>query len=311
MLRSWTALLILVAAFGIGVPPAANALPVRPQCGDFVNCPTTVSATAASAATSVAPLRKATTSTNPASPARECRERIGTGSDTQVVDCSFQGGWWVDAHQCYVKAMMPQPDKVDLRWDGHATGAIYMCVALGADDRYLTTYFWAATQPPEIPNADPAALARQAVAALNLQPIRIGMVPEDRPGYVGIVGMPVWMWVDRPDARTYGPASNSATDGSVSVTIQAKVSRSVWEMGDGHVVTCTTAGTVYEDRFGKNMSPDCGYRYSRQGTYTVRATTTWDIAWTANTGQSGTIPLTLTATRTVVIGEVQVITTGG
>ncbi len=228
-----------------------------------------------------------------------------------MVPCVFQSGWWVDDQQCYVKVMQPQPPQSDERWLGRTTGAIYMCVALGADATFSTRFFWRATQPPEIPTADPATLARQAVAALNLQPIRIGMVPEDKPGYVGIVGMPVWMWVDRPDARTYGPASNTAADGAVSVTIQAKVSRSVWEMGDGHVVTCTTAGTVYEDRFGTNMSPDCGYKYSRQGTYTVRAATSWDIAWTANTGQSGTIPLTLMATRTVTIGEIQVITTGG
>ena len=182
-----------------------------------------------------------------------------------------------------------------------------MCVALGADAKYLTTFFWSATQPPEIPTADPLALARQAVAALNLQPIRMGMVPEDKPGYVGLVGMPVWMWVDEPDAHTYGPASNTATDGAVSVTINAKVRQTLWQMGDGKAVTCTTAGTVYQDSDGKNMSPDCGYRYGSQGTYTVRATATWDITWSSNTGQSGTIPLTLTASRTVVIGEVQVL----
>jgi hypothetical protein len=135
----------------------------------------------------------------------------------------------------------------------------------------------------------------------------MGMVPEDKPGYVGLVGMPVWMWVDTPDAHTYGPASNTASDGSVTVTIIAKVARTLWEMGDGRSVTCATAGTPYQDSNGKQHSPDCGYSYSKQGTYTIRATTTWDIAWTANTGQSGTIPLTLTATRSVVIGEVQVL----
>jgi hypothetical protein len=182
-----------------------------------------------------------------------------------------------------------------------------MCVAPGADARYLTTFFWALNQPPEIPAVDPSVLALQAVAALQLQPIRIGMVPEDRPGYVGLVGMPVWMWVDAPDPHTYGPATNTASDGSVNVTITAKVAKTLWEMGDGKSVVCTSAGTAYTDSDGKHASPDCGYSYGTQGTYTIRATTTWDVAWTANTGQSGTIPLTLTATRTVTIGEVQVL----
>ncbi len=213
----------------------------------------------------------------------------------------------MDTRQCYVKAMVPQPPLIDERWGGHSVGAIYMCVALGADARYFTRFFWALTQPTEIPVADPMVLAQQAVAALQLKPVKMGMVPEDKPGYVGLVGMPVWMWVDAPDAHTYGPASNTATDGSVSVTIAARVVRTLWEMGDGHAVTCTTAGTPYQDSNGKQPSPDCGYSYSHQGTYTIRATTTWDIPWTASTGQSGTIPLTLTATRTVVIGEVQVL----
>jgi len=206
-----------------------------------------------------------------------------------------------------MKLMQPAPEKSDPRWERQTTGGVYMCVALGADATYTTTFFWSPSQPPEIPTVDPAVLARQAVAALNLQPIRIGMVPEDKPGAVGLVGMPVWMWVAGPDARTYGPATNTANDGALSVSITAKVSLTRWDMGDGQVVTCRTAGSIYEDRFGKQMSPDCGYRYSTQGSYTIRAVTTWDIAWTASTGQAGSIPLTLTATRTVVIGEVQVL----
>ena len=240
-------------------------------------------------------------------PTRVCRQRVGTGSDTQVITCTFQGGWWIDKLQCYVKALDPQPPKSDPRWENNSDGAVYMCVALGADATYLTRFFWALNQPPEIPYVDPSVLAQQAVAALQLRPIRMGMVPEDKPGYVGLVGMPVWMWVDTPDMHTYGPATNTASDGSVTVTINAKVAKTLWEMGDGKSVVCATAGTAYQDSDGKKMSPDCGYSYSKQGTYTIRATTTWDIAWTANTGQSGTIPLTLTATRTVVIGEVQVI----
>ena len=213
----------------------------------------------------------------------------------------------VKAQQCYVKAMDPPLPFTDARWLNHTDGAVYMCVALGADATYTTSFFWSQDALPGLAYTDPSVLAEQAVAALQLKPIRMGMVPEDKPGYVGLVGMPVWMWVDTPDPHTYGPASNTATDGSVSVTITARVVRTLWEMGDGNAVTCTTAGTPYQDIKGKQPSPDCGYSYSHQGTYTIRATTTWDIPWTASTGQSGTIPLTLTATRNVVIGEVQVL----
>ncbi len=214
----------------------------------------------------------------------------------------------MDLAQCYVSLLSPQPDKTSAYWEGHTDGNVYRCATpKAANDGFVISVFWSPTVPIGVVSVDPAVLAEKAVVALQLRPIRMGMVPEDKPGYVGLVGMPVWMWVDAPDAHTYGPASNTASDGSVTVTISAKVAKTLWEMGDGRSVTCATAGTPYQDADGKQPSPDCGYSYSKQGTYTIRATTTWDISWTANTGQSGTIPLTLTATRTVVIGEVQVL----
>jgi len=297
-------LVMLVCCAIVALPARTSGATSRlPQCDASNGC----AQASAGQTTTQSGAPAAGASETVSAPARVCRQRVATGSDTQIIPCTFQGGWWVNSQQCYVKALTPQPDKSDPRWDRNSTGAIYMCVALGADATYLTSFFWSETQPPEIPNVDPTVLAQQAVAALQLQAIRMGMVPEDKPGYVGLVGMPVWMWVDEPDPHTYGPASNTASDGSVTVTINAKVAKTLWEMGDGKSVVCTTAGTAYMDSYQKQPSPDCGYSYSAQGTYTIRATTTWDIAWTANTGQSGTIPLTLTATRAVVIGEVQVI----
>jgi len=299
----YLAVIVVASLAALVVPIQATAtVPGAPPCslsGDVCS--------SASATTTVPGLAKSTGTKSPSASARVCRERLGDNTATQEISCTFQGGWWIDSEQCWVKLVDPQPAKSDPIWAGHTDGAIYMCVAPGADARYLTWFIWRATQPPEIPNVDPSVLAQQAVAALQLRPIRMGMVPEDKPGYVGLVGMPVWMWVDTPDPHTYGPATNTASDGSVTVTINAKVAKTLWEMGDGKSVVCTTAGTAYQDSDGKQPSPDCGYSYTKQGTYTIRATTTWDIAWTANTGQSGTIPLTLTATRTVVIGEVQVI----
>ena len=56
-------------------------------------------------------------------------------------------------------------------------------------------------------------------------------------------------------------------------------------------------------------SPDCGYRYSRQGVYTVRATSYWVVRW-AGIGQSGTIPLQFTRSAVITVGEAQVLITG-
>jgi cysteine sulfinate desulfinase/cysteine desulfurase-like protein len=51
----------------------------------------------------------------------------------------------------------------------------------------------------------------------------------------------------------------------------------------------------------------CGYLYTRQGTYTVRATSYWTVQW-AGVGQSGTIPMDFTQTTNITMGEAQVLT---
>ena len=78
-------------------------------------------------------------------------------------------------------------------------------------------------------------------------------------------------------------------------------------MGDGSTVACAGSGTAYQDSFGKESSPTCGYLYTRQGTYTVRATSYWTVQW-AGVGQSGTIPMDFTQTTNITMGEAQVLT---
>ncbi len=47
------------------------------------------------------------------------------------------------------------------------------------------------------------------------------------------------------------------------MTATAKVTRIVWEMGDGATVTCTGAGTSYTAAHGKQESPTCGHTYTQ------------------------------------------------
>ena len=90
------------------------------------------------------------------------------------------------------------------------------------------------------------------------------------------------------------------------MTATAKVNRVVWGMGDGEVVVCRDPGTKYEDRYGKQSSPDCGYSYERSGHFRVRATSYWQVDW-SGMGQSGTIPLSFTDSVLITVGEVQVL----
>ncbi|MGI5190007.1 hypothetical protein ACQEVI_17840 [Promicromonospora sp. CA-289599] len=143
---------------------------------------------------------------------------------------------------------------------------------------------------------------------MSLSAIEIGIVPENEPGRVGLVGMPVWLWVEDPGESTTGPITRSASAGGYTMTATARLDRIVWDMGDGTTVTCVSPGTPYEDRFGVADSPDCGHRYQKQGDpYTVTATSFWTVQW-EGVGQTGTIPLDFTRSTQIVVGEAQVIT---
>lgn len=223
------------------------------------------------------------------------------------IPCRDGDSWWSDAELCYVSVQQPQPPKSDPVWEGHTDGTIYFCrnpFIIGT----TSASFWSAARPggPAAP-PDPQELAQQAIAVMRLRAINIGIVPEARPGSVGIIGLPTWMWAQAPDDTTWGPVTRSVSAGGFAVTATAKVERVVWTMGDGSTVVCTKPGTPYADSFGRQSSPDCGHTYTRTGRYTVRATSHWVVTW-AGIGQSGTIPLDFTDTTAVTMGEVQVLT---
>jgi hypothetical protein len=148
---------------------------------------------------------------------------------------------------------------------------------------------------------------------MKLTAINIGIAPKAEDGRIGLVGMPIWMWVANPDAHTWGPATASATAGGITVTATARVRQITWDMGDGHKVTCRTVGTPYKPEYGNKKSPDCGYVYTTSSSpkpdhkFKVTATSDWVIEW-AGAGQTGTIRLNgLVREAQIAIGEAQVL----
>lgn len=207
----------------------------------------------------------------------------------------------------FMGALAVAPLKTDPIWGGHSDGGIYQCLVAGSDvngDRVLL--FWAAGPPPAAPPPDPRVLARQAVTAMQLKAVNIGIVPEPRPGSIGIIGLPTWMWVEGAAENTWGPITRTASAGGFTVRATARVKKVVWDMGDGTQVVCFTKGTPYADFYGRQSSPGCGHTYTRQGSYAVTATSYWSVTW-AGVGESGVIPLDLSRTTNITMGESQVI----
>ncbi len=241
----------------------------------------------------------------------------GDPGDPQCVDpllpddkvaCIVGDWYWSYSWACYTKYAEPQPPWTDPVWAGQREGAIYNCsrgVTLTDPFPPDTVLRWSPVPPWGAP-PDPRELAEAAVAMMNLRAIQIGIVPEDLPGRVGIIGLPSWMWVADAGPSTWGPITRTASAGPFSVTATARVDRIEWDMGDGTVVTCTTPGVVYEDRFQDLPSPECGHTYTEDGHYTVSATSYWVVEW-SGLGQSGTIELDFTDSTDITMGEVQVI----
>ena len=224
------------------------------------------------------------------------------------VSCSdAELGTWSNARACYIKAESPPPPLTDAVWSGNTTGSIYRCSSSGIWSGPGSYLFWADSAPGVIP--DPRVLAMQAVTQMRLRAVEIGMAPDPSPGSVGLVGLPIWLWVASPDQSTWGPNTKTASAGGYSVTATGRVTQVVWSMGDGGTVACTSTGTTYADSFGVSSSPDCGYRYTKQGTYTVTATSYWTINW-SGIGESGVINQTYTSSVVVTIGELQTVVKG-
>lgn len=228
------------------------------------------------------------------------------GAAQACVDAQL--GNWSNSHQCYLKREVPQPPPGDPRWQGHTDGSVWACVReVGYDEgRHLVTeWVWLPGEPDTVV-IDPVRLAYRAVALMQLAPPLVKSAPGA--GQVGLVNMPVWLWVEKT-ANTWGPIERSASVPGLSVTATAQVKAVNWTLGDGSTVRCEGSGTPYDKSMGVKDSPDCGHRYKKTSRelpkcrYPVTATAQWDITWQSTLGDTGQISMTQQAATQVQIGE--------
>ncbi|WP_327714027.1 ATP/GTP-binding protein [Streptomyces sp. NBC_00490] len=211
------------------------------------------------------------------------------------------------APDCTSQAMDPQPPPGSTYYQDGKTVYEYVCDVDGDG----LVEIGAGADQDAAPPVDPAVVAQQAVDKMKLAGPDVAS-PRAAGKYT--VGVPVWMWVNQ-SATTYGPNSASATAGGVTVTATARVSKIVWQMGDGATVTCTGPGTAYQASDGMAKSPTCGHVYSTTsahepgGKFALSATSTWTINWQITGGGGGTGQLIekRQSQIPVAIGELQVV----
>ncbi|WP_448812097.1 hypothetical protein [Agromyces bauzanensis] len=299
MLTKTRALIVALVAIAAFLVPAAPSVAAPPDCDVIeLNCEIIIEL----------PEEPGDPETDPVSgvtpgPA-ECLRRIAEGQ-YEKVPCTSDRGSWSNASQCYWSYMdpqMPPPAGAD------PTGAWYECSGFG---EYVTGS-WLTTPPPGL-GLTPGQAAARIIQTMTFQGLDIGMAPQVNPdwGYRrSYVGVPIWLWAENRTAQNWGPYVVTATLGGQTITVNAKVTSVLWNMGDGGTVACANEGTEYRLEYGFTNSPTCGYLYERMsrdaatGRFTVTATSQWAVDWTGG-GQSGSVPLAATSTDTVEIRELQ------
>jgi hypothetical protein len=170
------------------------------------------------------------------------------------------------------------------------------------------------------PVVDPHQVALQAENSLHLP------VPllHFNPSGPSVVNLPTWLWIDPSVWHRY---SVTASVGTVSATAVATPESVTWEMGDGGVVVCVGPGHPFEVGLpAGGQRTACSFTYGTSSigqlspdanpddaAYTVRATITWAVSWTAQgaPGQGILPSLTTSAESSLRVVQVESVNSGG
>ncbi|AVT40200.1 hypothetical protein [Plantactinospora sp. BB1] len=213
-------------------------------------------------------------------------------------------GWFNSVDDCYYKRAEPQPPNVE----AGKTAYLRTCSAAGSSQVVELTDPPTGFAPP-----DPEQMALNLFASLTLEPPEIRTAPSDAPG---LVGVPVWLH----DASSWEDERQTATEGGVTVWIEAIPTKIVWRMGNGETVECGSAGIPFEAGTHDPRQPPpaaCAYPgYPRSsgtepgGRYEITAVKHWRVPWGSSTGEGDEDALTAerSDTTSIRIDELQVVT---
>ncbi len=158
-----------------------------------------------------------------------------------------------------------------------------------------------AMAPPTRDQVEAIALRLATRMDLPTPVPNIGPDPSVNEWNMAVVGYPLWLWVEG-DATM----SSQVSGYGITITLDARRTKTVFSMGDGKSVTCARMSAYSKSVKPAIPSPTCGYTYSwpslPKGSYRVTAASSWVVDWTA-LGYSGSIPVTVTGERDLPVGE--------
>lgn len=214
----------------------------------------------------------------------------GGGAPTPDPSCGLV---YVDGHD--------MPSLVDNSTQGY--WVINTCT-LGTDPKALQ---WVPTTPGG-PQPVASVVAETALSKAAWPTIKLTFNPsKDRL----LVNFPTWLHV----GSGWRTITATASVAGVSATVNAKPEWVRWDMGDGAVVTCHSAGTAYDPNlpWQTNLDRrDCGHTYASSSAsqpaseFQVRVTIHYGVTWTTTTGGGGSLgSYDRSASTSAVVGQVE------
>jgi hypothetical protein len=166
---------------------------------------------------------------------------------------------------------------------------------------------------------NPAKLAQSAYGLLNLPKPSIGRSPPPESSDPRFGGQ-AFTWVNFwtfywTSPKSWRPMSKTVAAGGVSATATAKPVSLTFDPGDGNSpVTCAGPGRPWTESDANDAPTDgaCAYMYTRVTDGDTPLTSTvsiqWDVTWTGNRGETGTLPVLQTqATSQFIVEQIQTV----
>jgi hypothetical protein len=176
---------------------------------------------------------------------------------------------------------IPEPGHIEyVLYDmGDGTGVVYEdCIGNGGPHITPSTFppLWSPTGHWDVTIGDPQELIRQALAVIYPTPPAVGTSPT--PALNSMVGIETWLWLEGGAS----PATQTITDGPLSVTVRATPVGITWDPGDGGAVECSDGGA----NIGIADTNTCHHTYDQSSAglggdaYTVSANVEYEGSYT-------------------------------
>ncbi len=183
-------------------------------------------------------------------------------------------------------------------------------VAVRDEDRRMEPEAQACDKMPFwVENGDPVpvenAVTPEVLAELAYNRVRLPAAEVTlRPEAATKVNLPTWAWLDKATFKETSVTASIAVGGlNIQATTTARPVSLRLEPGTPDAETYPASGECTIDADGSigepytrgqaERTPPCGLKYLRSsgdGTFTLRATITWEIAWTGTGGAGGDLP---------------------